>query len=89
MSVIVVHGVSTDARNNLFRELAERLHRHRLAALRLNRGVTVSELDLLVGLLCTDPARSVRAGGIFSEAASLQHVQELTPDSSSTCLRIA
>ncbi len=72
---IVVDGVSTDARNNLFRELAERLHRHRLAALRLNRGVTVSELDLLVGLLGTDPARSVRAGGIFSEAASLQHIQ--------------
>lgn len=72
---IVVDGVSTDARNTLYRELSERLHRHRVAALRMSRGVTVGDLDLLVGLLGSDPSRSSRPGGLFAESASLQHVR--------------
>ncbi len=72
---IVVGGAATDPRNNIHRELADRLHRHRLATLRLSRGVTEAELDRLVALLGTEPARATRSGGIVAESASLEHVQ--------------
>ncbi|MGH7500060.1 MAG: hypothetical protein ACREL3_14570 [Gemmatimonadales bacterium] len=72
---LVVDGASTDPRNNLFRELAERLHRHRLATLRIGRGVTANELDRLVGLLSGDPSKSPGNASLLVEAASLEHVQ--------------
>lgn len=71
---LVIDGVATDPRNHIFRELSERLHRHRLATLRLSRGITADELDRLVMLLTTEPAKNGR-GGLIVEAASLEHVQ--------------
>ena len=50
-------GAATDARNTIYRDLAERLHRHRLATLRLSRGITIPELDRLVTLLSGEPVR--------------------------------
>ena len=55
---MVVDGAATDPRNNIFSELADRLHRHRLATLRIIRGITDSELDRLVTLLCAEPTRN-------------------------------
>jgi hypothetical protein len=71
---LVVDGAATDPKNNIFRELADRLHRHRLATLRLMRGITEGELDRLVTLLCGEPSRTGRAT-LLAEAASLEHVQ--------------
>jgi HEAT repeat protein len=70
----VVDGAATDPRNSLFRELAEKLHRHRLATLRITRGVTADQLSRLVGLLSADPATYAR-GGLLAEAGALEHVQ--------------
>lgn len=71
---LVVDGAATDPRNNIFRELAERLHRHRLATLRLSRGIRADELDRFVTMLITEPAKNGRAG-IVADAASLDHIQ--------------
>lgn len=71
---LVVDGAATDPRNNIFSELADRLHRHRLATLRMMRGMTTSELDRLVTLLCVEPTRNGR-GALLAQAASLEHVQ--------------
>jgi hypothetical protein len=70
----VLDGAATDPRNNLFRELADKLHRHRLATLRISRGITSDEISRLVGLLSADPA-SYGRGGLLAEAGALEHVQ--------------
>jgi hypothetical protein len=70
---IVMDGAATEARNNIFRDLAERLHRHRLATLRLARGITAVELDRLVTLLCAEPAKG--RSSLIAELGSLEHVQ--------------
>ena len=67
-------GAATDPRNAIFRELSERLHRHRLATLRLTRGITAAELDRLLALLTAEPAKNGWAG-IIAQAAALEHVQ--------------
>ena len=71
---LVVEGAATDPRNNIFRELADRLHRHRLATFRMMRGITTDELDRLVTLLCKEPSREGRAA-LLGEASALEHVQ--------------
>ena len=71
---LVVDGAATDPKNNIFRELADRLHRHRLATVRMSRGITTAELDRLVALLCAEPTRNGR-GALLAEASSLEHVQ--------------
>jgi hypothetical protein len=71
---LIMDGAATDPKNNIFRELADRLHRHRLATVRLTRGVTATELDRLASLLCVEPTRNGR-GTLLAEAASLEHVQ--------------
>jgi hypothetical protein len=52
---LIVAGVATDPRNALLSDLARRLHRHRVATARFERGVGLSEIDELLGALATDP----------------------------------
>lgn len=52
---LIVGGVATDPRNALLSDLARRLHRHRVATARFERGVTPSEIDELLGALAGDP----------------------------------
>jgi hypothetical protein len=52
---LIVAGVATDPRNALLSDLARRLHRHRVATLRLDRGVTIGEIDGLLSALSGDP----------------------------------
>ncbi len=54
---LVIEGVATDGRHPLLRGLAERLHRHYLAVLELNRGLTTDELFDLIATLAADPDR--------------------------------
>jgi hypothetical protein len=52
---LIVAGVATDPRNALLSDLARRLHRHRVATLRFESGLTLQEIDDLLGGLASDP----------------------------------
>ncbi len=52
---LIVAGVATDPRNALLSDLARRLHRHRVATLRFESGLTLQEIDDLLGGLAGDP----------------------------------
>jgi hypothetical protein len=52
---LIVAGVATDPRNALLSDLARRLHRHRIATLRFERGISLQEIDDLLGALAADP----------------------------------
>ncbi|MGH7509976.1 MAG: hypothetical protein ACREMZ_10945, partial [Gemmatimonadales bacterium] len=54
---LVIEGVTTDPNNALLRELAQRLHRHRVASVYLSRGVTLEEIESLLVALSSDPQR--------------------------------
>jgi hypothetical protein len=50
-----VAGVATDPRNALLSDLARRLHRHRIATARFERGIMLRELEELLAALAEDP----------------------------------
>src|SRR5436190_18144510 len=52
---LIVAGVATDPRNALLSDLARRLHRHRIATLRFERGIPLREIDDLLAALAADP----------------------------------
>ncbi|HET7427588.1 MAG TPA: hypothetical protein VFJ50_11125, partial [Gemmatimonadales bacterium] len=52
---LIVAGVATDPRNALLSDLARRLHRHRIATLRFERGIALREIDELLAALAADP----------------------------------
>jgi hypothetical protein len=54
---LVIDSVTTDANNALVRDLAHRLHRHRIAAVHLTRGARLDEIEGLLVALSTDPQR--------------------------------
>ena len=61
---LVIEGVATDPANALLRELAGKLHRNYLGAVRFYRGVTTPELASLLRTLAVDPARLERPLGL-------------------------
>jgi hypothetical protein len=52
---LIVAGVATDPRNALLSDLARRLHRHRVATIRFEAGISLQEIDELLGGLAGDP----------------------------------
>jgi hypothetical protein len=52
---LIVAGVATDPRNALLSDLARRLHRHRVATVRFERGIGLQEIDDLLSALAGDP----------------------------------
>jgi hypothetical protein len=54
---LLVESVATDPANALLRDLAARLHRHQLASLRFESGISLGEIDDLLGALAADPLR--------------------------------
>jgi hypothetical protein len=72
---LLVDGVATDPENALLRDLARRLHRHQLTAIRFDRGATLGEIDDLLGALCTDPARG--PGPLGQRADRIEHWEHL------------
>lgn len=54
---LVIDNVTTDANNALLRDLAHRLHRHRIASVHLTRGAAVGEIEDLLNALSSDPQR--------------------------------
>src|SRR5690606_2870261 len=54
---LVIENVTTDPNNALLRDLARRLHRHRIASVRLSVGTTLEEIDSVLAALSADPGR--------------------------------
>jgi hypothetical protein len=62
---IIVEGFATDSAHPVLRSLAERLHRHRLGAVSLRRGITEQELRDVLGAVAADADRSGEALGTW------------------------
>jgi hypothetical protein len=56
---LVIESVTTDPNNALLRDLAHRLHRHRIASVQLIRGATLEEVESVLTALSEDPQRGV------------------------------
>jgi hypothetical protein len=54
---LVIESVTTDPNNALLRDLAHRLHRHRIASVQLIRGATLEEVEAVLTALSDDPQR--------------------------------
>ena len=54
---LVIDGATTDPKNALLRELAHRLHRHRVASVHFSRGAALEEIDALLSAVGADPQR--------------------------------
>lgn len=65
----VIDGVATDRGNGLLGNLAQRFHRHRVAAFRFDRGITQAEVASLLSALGTDARRGLGPLGLQPEEA--------------------
>jgi hypothetical protein len=61
---LVIEGVVTAASNSLLRELAQRLHRHHLGAVKFLRGVAHDEVADLLRTIAADAERNVTPLGL-------------------------
>ena len=66
---LIIEGVATDDANPLLRELAGKLHRHCLGAIRILRGVTHDELNDVLRAVGEDAWRTGRPLGAPGEGA--------------------
>jgi hypothetical protein len=67
---LIVAGTATDPRNALLSDLARRLHRHRIATVRFDRGVSLQEIDDLLAGLASDPQDEAGPFGLRPEAGA-------------------
>jgi hypothetical protein len=65
----VINGVATDPRSEFLAKLAQRFHRHRIAAIRLDRGITHGEIGALLQRVSADPRREPGPLGLQPEDA--------------------
>lgn len=61
---LIIEGVATDEKNPVLRELAVRLHKHHLGALKFTNGVTEEELIHMLSTVSVDAGRSARPLGL-------------------------
>ena len=54
---LVIESATTEPKNALLRDLAHRLHRHRIAAVHLTHGATAEEIEDVLAALSADPQR--------------------------------
>jgi hypothetical protein len=73
---LIIEGVATDPSHPLLQELANKLHRHHLGAIKFTAGITPAELSDALATLSVDAGRMVRPLGLDVEALSSrwQHV---------------
>src|SRR5438067_11113622 len=64
---LVIEGVATDPNHPLLQELAQKLHRHHLGALKCTRGVERSEIAEVLATLAMDAGRMERPLGLMTE----------------------
>src|SRR3954471_22665877 len=60
---LIIEGVATDPANPVLKELAQRLHKHHVGALKLVRGIKRDELAEALAALAIDPVRSEKPIG--------------------------
>ncbi|HZE09132.1 MAG TPA: hypothetical protein VE110_10310, partial [Gemmatimonadaceae bacterium] len=60
---LIIEGVATDPLNPVLKELAQRLHKHHVGALKFVRGMTRDELADALAALAVDPVRSEKPIG--------------------------
>jgi hypothetical protein len=61
---LIIEGVATDDGNPVLRELAQRLHRHHLGAVKFSAGVTEDELNDMLATVAVDAGRLPRPLGL-------------------------
>lgn len=71
---LIIEGVATDPQNPVLKELAQRLHQHRVGAVKFMRGISRDELAEALAALAIDPLRSEKPIGLDTE-----RVTELWP----------
>ena len=64
---LIIEGVATDPQNPVLKELAQRLHQHRVGALKFVRGIGRNELGQALAALAVDPIRSEKPIGLDTE----------------------
>jgi hypothetical protein len=64
---LIIEGVATDPQNPVLKELAQRLHQHRVGALKFMRGISRDELAEALAALAVDPIRSEKPIGLDTE----------------------
>jgi hypothetical protein len=64
---LIIEGVATDPQNPVLKELAQRLHQHRVGALKFVRGIGRDELGQALAALAVDPIRSEKPIGVDTE----------------------
>ncbi|MEX2179457.1 MAG: hypothetical protein WD801_12155 [Gemmatimonadaceae bacterium] len=67
---LIIEGVATDPNHPLLKELAGRLHKHSLGAIRFGDGVTQEELDDALATIAVDAGRTGQPLGDKSEELS-------------------
>jgi len=55
---LVIESATTDPKNALLRDLAQRLHRHRIATVHLTRGATSEEIEDVLAALSVNPQQA-------------------------------
>lgn len=61
---LIIEGVATDDSNPVLRDLATRLHRHHLGAVKFTRGLTEDEITSMLATVAEDAGRRVRPLGL-------------------------
>ncbi|HEV7839321.1 MAG TPA: hypothetical protein VGO75_14735 [Gemmatimonadaceae bacterium] len=64
---LIIEGVATDPLNPVLKELAQRLHEHRVGALKFVRGIGRDELAQALAALSIDPVRSAKPLGLDTD----------------------
>jgi hypothetical protein len=67
---LIIEGVATDPHNPVLKELAQRLHEHRIGAVKFVRGIGREELGQALAGLAVDPIRSEKPLGLDTERVS-------------------
>jgi hypothetical protein len=73
---LVFEDITTDPNNALLRDLAHRLHRHRIAVVHLKRGATPQEIEELLAALSSDAQRAAGPlGKRLDQVGPWEHIQ--------------
>src|SRR3954463_5876613 len=64
---LIIEGVATDPENPVLKELAQRLHKHHIGAVKFLRGIARDELAEALSALAVDPQRSEKPIGHETE----------------------
>ncbi|HEV7837105.1 MAG TPA: hypothetical protein VGO75_03490, partial [Gemmatimonadaceae bacterium] len=67
---LIIEGVATDPDNPVLKELAQRLHKHHVGAVKFLRGIAREELAEALSALAVDPQRSEKPIGLETERLS-------------------